>query len=74
MMVDPDAPSRENPIKRSWMHWLIVNIKGQVRNFIKIFNINLNNYAEFDFALNILDCDKQSPKPGLLPSMHPHRV
>jgi large subunit ribosomal protein L35 len=28
MMVDPDAPSRDNPIKRSWLHWLVINIKG----------------------------------------------
>jgi phosphatidylethanolamine-binding protein (PEBP) family uncharacterized protein len=28
LMVDPDAPSRENPVKRSWLHWLVVNIKG----------------------------------------------
>jgi large subunit ribosomal protein L35 len=30
MMVDPDAPSRDNPIKRSWLHWLIINIKGML--------------------------------------------
>ena len=28
MMVDPDAPSRKNPIRRSWLHWLVVNIPG----------------------------------------------
>ena len=30
MMVDPDAPSRENPIKRSWLHWMVINIKGTI--------------------------------------------
>lgn len=27
-MVDPDAPSRENPKFREWHHWLIGNIQG----------------------------------------------
>lgn len=25
LMVDPDAPSRENPTMRFWLHWMIVN-------------------------------------------------
>lgn len=25
-MVDPDAPSRRNPINREFRHWLVVNI------------------------------------------------
>jgi len=32
MMVDPDAPCRKHPVARSWMHWLVVNIKGDVTN------------------------------------------
>ncbi|KAF2886035.1 hypothetical protein ILUMI_20138 [Ignelater luminosus] len=28
MMVDPDAPSRQNPKFREWHHWLVVNIPG----------------------------------------------
>jgi len=27
-MVDPDAPSRENPEKREFLHWLVCNIPG----------------------------------------------
>ncbi|XP_055303783.1 protein D1-like isoform X1 [Sitodiplosis mosellana] len=27
-MVDPDAPSRENPRNREFRHWLVVNIPG----------------------------------------------
>ena len=27
-MVDPDAPSKENPENREWLHWLVVNIPG----------------------------------------------
>lgn len=27
-MTDPDAPSRANPTKREWHHWLVVNIPG----------------------------------------------
>ncbi len=25
LMVDPDAPSRDNPIYKYWLHWMIVN-------------------------------------------------
>jgi phosphatidylethanolamine-binding protein len=28
VMTDPDAPSRSDPSKREWKHWLIVNIPG----------------------------------------------
>ncbi|EDW03752.1 putative odorant-binding protein A5 [Drosophila grimshawi] len=28
MMISPDAPSRELPIYRSWIHWLVVNVPG----------------------------------------------
>jgi len=27
-MVDPDAPSRDNPTAAQWLHWLVVNIPG----------------------------------------------
>ncbi|CAG8759889.1 2939_t:CDS:2, partial [Racocetra persica] len=26
IMTDPDAPSRKNPIKREWRHWIVGNI------------------------------------------------
>lgn len=29
IMSDPDAPSRENPKKGEWLHWLVVNIPGE---------------------------------------------
>lgn len=29
IMTDPDAPSRKNPIRREWHHWLVVNIPGK---------------------------------------------
>lgn len=28
LLTDPDAPSRQNPIRREWLHWLVVNIPG----------------------------------------------
>ncbi|KAL7741814.1 hypothetical protein ACLKA6_012040 [Drosophila palustris] len=28
VMLSPDAPSRENPLYRSWLHWLVVNVPG----------------------------------------------
>ncbi|XP_034667248.1 putative odorant-binding protein A5 [Drosophila subobscura] len=29
LMICPDAPNRENPMYRSWLHWLVVNVPGQ---------------------------------------------
>ena len=26
LMVDPDAPSHENPIMSEWLHWMVVNV------------------------------------------------
>lgn len=28
IMTDPDAPSRKNPARREWHHWLVVNVPG----------------------------------------------
>eukprot|EP00092_Neocalanus_flemingeri_P001235 GFUD01001317.1.p1 GENE.GFUD01001317.1~~GFUD01001317.1.p1 ORF type:complete len:189 (-),score=60.19 GFUD01001317.1:81-647(-) len=28
-MVDPDAPSRENPRAAQWNHWLVTNVEGE---------------------------------------------
>lgn len=28
VMLSPDAPSRDNPMYRSWLHWLVVNVPG----------------------------------------------
>ena len=28
-MVDPDAPSRENPRAAQWNHWLVTNVDGE---------------------------------------------
>ena len=32
-MVDPDAPSRDNPTAAQWLHWLVVNIPGRRREY-----------------------------------------
>jgi len=29
VMVDPDAPSREKPTQRNWLHWLLTNVAGR---------------------------------------------
>uniref|UniRef100_A0A183FVM5 Phosphatidylethanolamine-binding protein n=1 Tax=Heligmosomoides polygyrus TaxID=6339 RepID=A0A183FVM5_HELPZ len=28
IMVDPDAPSRKNPFLSDYLHWLVVNVRG----------------------------------------------
>jgi hypothetical protein len=32
-MMDPDAPSRQNPKAGEWLHWLIINISGKLLKF-----------------------------------------
>ncbi|KAL3863640.1 hypothetical protein ACJMK2_005389 [Sinanodonta woodiana] len=29
VMIDPDAPSRVNPVSGEWQHWLVTNIPGK---------------------------------------------
>jgi phosphatidylethanolamine-binding protein (PEBP) family uncharacterized protein len=29
LMVDPDAPSPDNPVMAQWLHWLVANIPGE---------------------------------------------
>ncbi|XP_016116274.1 phosphatidylethanolamine-binding protein 4-like [Sinocyclocheilus grahami] len=31
LMVDPDAPSRQKPSRSYWRHWLLVDIKRELR-------------------------------------------
>ena len=31
VMTDPDAPSREEPTYREWLHWVVVNVPGSGR-------------------------------------------
>ncbi|XP_075541381.1 protein D3-like [Dermacentor variabilis] len=31
LMVDPDAPSRKQPVKRSWLHWMVLNAPSSER-------------------------------------------
>lgn len=28
VMVDPDAPSPDNPVMKEWLHWMVVNMPG----------------------------------------------
>merc|ERR1712200_210415 len=28
-MVDPDAPSRNNPRAAQWIHWIVINVDGK---------------------------------------------
>ena len=38
-MVDPDAPSRDNPTAAQWLHWLVVNIPGRRREVLEAIQI-----------------------------------
>ena len=33
LMVDPDAPSREHPNNKYWLHWMVVNNYDTIMNF-----------------------------------------
>lgn len=34
IMIDPDAPSHENPIYKYYLHWLIVNTKDTIVDYV----------------------------------------
>lgn len=38
IMIDPDAPSKKNPIYKNWLHWIAGNIKsdGKTLSFVTI--------------------------------------
>jgi phosphatidylethanolamine-binding protein (PEBP) family uncharacterized protein len=36
-MMDPDAPSRQNPKAAEWLHWLIINISGKITKLFGFF-------------------------------------
>ncbi|XP_028851270.1 phosphatidylethanolamine-binding protein 4 isoform X2 [Denticeps clupeoides] len=45
MMVDPDAPSRSNPIRSYWRHWLLTDIKSSMLRSGDIKGTVLSEYA-----------------------------
>jgi large subunit ribosomal protein L35 len=36
-MFDPDAPSKENPIYKSWLHWIKTNIHNKSSDIVAPF-------------------------------------
>lgn len=34
IMVDPDAPSMQNPIYKYWLHWLVINNGQEVMSYM----------------------------------------
>lgn len=41
IMLDPDAPSRKDPKNRSWLHWIVINIRnGNVKNGTELVSYN----------------------------------
>ena len=53
-MVDPDAPSREDPKAAQWLHWLVVNIPGD----------KLKNGEGIDFGKTLMQHNGPSPPKG----------
>jgi len=35
LMVDPDAPSHENPIYKYYLHWLVINTNMEIVKYMK---------------------------------------
>ncbi|KAM7018255.1 phosphatidylethanolamine-binding protein 4 [Tautogolabrus adspersus] len=44
VMVDPDAPSRNNPKAANWRHWLVVDIQGNALKKGQIEGTTLTEY------------------------------
>ena len=45
LMVDPDAPSRSNPVMAEWLHWLVVNVKNNFNNINGEDTTTIMDYA-----------------------------
>merc|ERR1711983_414382 len=58
-VVDPDAPSRDDPKAAQWLHWLVVNIPGD----------KLKNGEGIDFGKTLMQHNGPSPPKG----SGPHR-
>jgi len=58
-MVDPDAPSREDPKAAQWLHWLVVNVPGK----------NMKSGENIDYGKVLMQHNGPAPPKG----SGPHR-
>ncbi|XP_062608772.1 phosphatidylethanolamine-binding protein 4-like [Saccostrea cucullata] len=61
VMADPDAPYKDNPTQKYWLHWLVTNIKGD-----DLINGNVRG----DTVMEYNPPTPPKPHPG---SSNPHR-
>ena len=50
-MVDPDAPSKDDPTKADWLHWGLYNIPGDL---LKYEALDVIEHAASGYSL--MDC------------------
>lgn len=56
-MVDPDAPSRESHSCRSWLHWIVGNIKvSRILHQSVLQNFFLTSQVELLLSLKLCVC------------------
>merc|ERR1719354_282946 len=60
LMVDPDAPSKDDPTKADWLHWGLYNIPGDL---LKYEALDVIEHAASGYSL--MDCfaHYQAPSP-----------
>ncbi|XP_061193134.1 phosphatidylethanolamine-binding protein 4-like isoform X2 [Saccostrea echinata] len=61
VMADPDAPFKDNPTQKYWLHWLVTNIKG-----VDLMSGN----AKGDVVMEYNPPTPPKPQPG---TSNPHR-
>merc|ERR1712235_8689 len=53
-MVDPDAPSRQDPKAAQWLHWLVVNVPGE----------NMKSGENIDYGKVLMQHNGPAPPQG----------
>ncbi|XP_052721670.1 phosphatidylethanolamine-binding protein 4-like [Crassostrea angulata] len=62
VMADPDAPFKDNPTQKYWLHWMVTNIKGS--------NLMDGNALGGDVVMAYIPPTPPKPEPG---TTNPHR-
>lgn len=61
-MIDPDAPTRDFPSEKYWLHWMITDIKVSL---LSALTLPLTNYSHLmkEKKLHEPDCRLRLPDP-----------
>ena len=58
LMVDPDAPSKDDPTKADWLHWGLYNIPGDLLKYeaLDVIEHAASGYSLMDCFARVFNC------------------